>query len=80
MLRKLKVIKRRRPLKLKSVEATFYFKNDKILNISSNSGFYNKKLDMIFENKVEGSTKEAIYMRKRQNILIQKIFLLLLMM
>ena len=37
-------------LKLKSVEATFYFKNDKILNISSNSGFYNNQtLDMILK-------------------------------
>ena len=35
-------------LKLKSVEATFYFKNDKMLNITSKNGFYNNKtLDMI---------------------------------
>ena len=64
-------------LKLKSVEATFYFKNDKILNISSNSGFYNNKtLDMIFENKVEGSYEGSnLYAEKAEyfnskNILI----------
>ena len=64
-------------LKLKSVEATFYFKNDKILNISSSSGFYNNKtLDMIFENKVEGSYEGSnLYAEKAEyfnskNILI----------
>ena len=64
-------------LKLKSVEATFYFKNDKILNISSNSGFYNNQtLDMIFENKVEGSYEGSnLYAEKAEyfnskNILI----------
>ena len=64
-------------LKLKSVEATFYFKNDKILNISSSSGFYNNKtLDMIFENQVEGSYEGSnLYAEKAEyfnskNILI----------
>ena len=51
-------------LNLKFVNATFYFKNNKNLNIYSDTGFYNNKtLDMTFENNVngfyEGSTLKA---------------------
>ena len=53
-------------LKLKSVEATFYFKNDKMLNITSENGFYNNKtLDMIFENKVNGVYDGSILLAKK---------------
>ncbi len=53
-------------LKLKSVEATFYFKNDKMLNITSKNGFYNNKtLDMIFENKVNGVYDGSILLAEK---------------
>tara|TARA_E500000178_G_scaffold233835_1_gene230299 strand:- start:237 stop:842 length:606 start_codon:yes stop_codon:yes gene_type:complete len=64
-------------LKLKNVKATFYFKNDKMLNITSNSGFYNNKtLDMIFENEVNGKYDGSILLAEKaeyfnsKNILI----------
>ena len=64
-------------LKLKNVEATFYFKNDTMLNITSNSGFYNNKtLDMIFENEVNGKYDGSILLAEKaeyfnsKNILI----------
>ena len=38
---------------MKDVKATFYFKDQTILNVSSNEGKYNNQtLDMKFENKV----------------------------
>ena len=53
-------------LKLKNVEATFYFKNDKMLNITSKNGFYNNKtLDMIFENKVNGVYDGSILLAEK---------------
>lgn len=64
-------------LKLKNVKATFYFKNDTMLNITSNSGFYNNKtLDMIFENEVNGKYDGSILLAEKaeyfnsKNILI----------
>ena len=43
-------------LDLKYVNAVFYFKNDKILNISSDTGMYNNRtLDMLFEKNVKGN-------------------------
>ena len=43
-------------LNLKLVTSIFYFKNGKILNISSNYGKYNNKtLDMLFRNDVRAS-------------------------
>ena len=49
---------------MKFVEVTFYFKDDTILNVKSNSGLYNNKtLDMIFKENVvalyEGSKLTA---------------------
>ena len=43
-------------LDLKYVNSNFYFKNDKILNISSDTGMYNNRtLDMLFEKNVKGN-------------------------
>tara|TARA_X000000950_G_scaffold184114_1_gene222991 strand:+ start:1478 stop:2086 length:609 start_codon:yes stop_codon:yes gene_type:complete len=64
-------------LNLKFVNAFFYFKNNKVLNISSDKGLYNNKtLDMTFEKNVygiyEGSTllsEKAEYFNSK-NILI----------
>lgn len=64
-------------LNLKFVNAFFYFKNNKILSISSDKGLYNNKtLDMTFEENVygiyEGSTllsEKAEYFNSK-NILI----------
>ena len=48
-------------INMKSVEATFYFKDDTILNIVSEKGSYNNKtLDMTFSKNVE-----ADYMQSR---------------
>ena len=63
-------------LKLKNVKATFYFKNDKMLNITSNSGFYNNKtLDMIFENEVNGKYDGSILLAEKAEYFNSKIFL-----
>ena len=41
-------------VKMKFVEATFYFKNKTVLNVISDEGLYNNKtLDMMFEKNVE---------------------------
>lgn len=45
---------------MKDVHATFYFKNDTVLNIWSDDGIYNNKnLDMKFENNVKGKYLES---------------------
>ena len=45
---------------MKTVHATFYFKDDTILNIWSDNGIYNNKnLDMKFENNVKGKYLES---------------------
>ena len=65
-------------LKLKNVKATFYFKNDKILNITSNSGFYNNKtLDMIFENEVSGNYQGSILLAEKAEYLNSKNILII---
>ena len=65
-------------LKLKDVKATFYFKDDKILNITSNSGFYNNKtLDMIFQNKVKGNYDGSILLAEKAEYLNSKNILII---
>ena len=45
---------------MKNVHAIFYFKNDTVLNIWSDSGIYNNKnLDMKFENNVKAKYLES---------------------
>ena len=45
---------------MKNVHATFYFKNDTVLNIWSDRGIYNNKnLDMKFENNVKAKYLES---------------------
>jgi len=65
-------------LKLKNVKATFYFKNNKMLNITSNSGFYNNKtLDMIFENEVNGNYDGSILLAEKAEYLNSKNILII---
>jgi len=65
-------------LKLKNVKATFYFKNDTMLNITSNSGFYNNKtLDMIFENEVNGKYDGSILLAEKAEYLNSKNILII---
>lgn len=46
---------------MKSVNAFFYFKDENILYVDSNSGKYNNKtLDMIFEDGVEAKYNESV--------------------
>ena len=41
---------------MKFVEAVFYFKDDTVLNVSSDKGIYNNKtLDMNFDGNVKAS-------------------------
>lgn len=45
---------------MKSVDATFYFKDGSILKVNSNKGRYNNKsLDMIFENNVKAKYNQS---------------------
>ena len=64
-------------LNLKFVNAFFYFKNNKILTISSDKGLYNNKtLDMTFEENVYGIYEESTLLSEKaeyfnsKNILI----------
>ena len=65
---------------LKSVEATFYFKDNTSLKVRSSSGVYNNKtLDMIFNNNVKavysGSelfAEQAKYLNSKSLLIISK--------
>ena len=65
---------------LKGVEATFYFKDNKILNVASDFGKYNNQtLDMSFEKNVignyDGSTlnaEKAEYLNSKSYIIINE--------
>ncbi len=65
---------------LRAVKATFYFKDNKILNVSSDFGKYNNQtLDMFFEKNVtgiyDGSTlnaEKAEYINSRSYIIINE--------
>lgn len=47
-------------IKMKSVETTFYFKNDALLNVVSDEGSYNNKtLDMTFSKNVEADYMQS---------------------
>ena len=47
-------------IKMKSVETTFYFKNDTLLNVVSDEGSYNNKtLDMTFSKNVEANYMQS---------------------
>lgn len=67
-------------INLKYVKATFYFKNNKILYVSSNFGLYNNKtLDIVFRDNVnsmyEGSklfAEEAEYKNSENFIIISQ--------
>tara|TARA_B100001057_G_scaffold46152_1_gene41164 strand:+ start:1541 stop:2146 length:606 start_codon:yes stop_codon:yes gene_type:complete len=67
-------------INLKYVKATFYFKNNKILYVSSNFGLYNNKtLDIVFRDNVnsmyEGSklfAEEAEYNNSENFIIISQ--------
>ena len=55
------------------VNATFYFKDDTILYISSYKGVYNNKtLDMKFKKMLKPLIKPVNYLQKKLNILILK--------
>lgn len=63
-------------VKLKFVEAIFYFKNNERLYISSNFGVYdNKTFDMIFEKNVEGKYGESTLSAEKAEYLNSKNFL-----
>ncbi len=65
---------------MKYVEATFFFKDDTVLTVKSNSGKYNNKtLDMSFSNKVEAKyldselfAKKAEYSNSRSFLIISE--------
>ena len=62
-------------IKMKSVEAFFYFKDDTILRIFSEEGIYNNRtLDMVFSKMLMLIMRVVNLLLKEQNILIQKIF------
>ena len=45
---------------MKSVDATFYFKDGSILNVNSNKGRYNNKsLDMVFEDNIKAKYNQS---------------------
>ena len=51
---------------LNFVKAVFYFKDNKVLNISSNFGLYNNKsLDMTFMDNVKGTYEGSILLAER---------------
>ena len=65
-------------LNLKFVNAIFYFKNDKVLNIKSNSGLYNNStFDMIFKDKVIGEYDGSILLAERAEYFNSKNFLII---
>lgn len=62
---------------LKGVNAIFYFKNNKILNISSKFGLYDSNsLDMIFEKKIKAEYDGSILLSERAEYLNSKNMLL----
>ena len=65
-------------LNLKDVNAKFYFKNNRILNITSNYGLYNSNsLDMIFEKNVIGKYEESTMLAEKAEYFNSKNFLLI---
>lgn len=63
---------------LKFVNATFFFKDNKILKISSLKGIYNNKtLDMSFEKKVEGKYDESVLFAEKADYFNSKNFLII---
>ena len=53
---------------MKKVSATFYFKDNTILSISSGGGTYNNKtLDMEFRQDVKALYQNSEFMRKKLN-------------
>ena len=55
-------------VKMKSVNAVFYFKDNTVLNLKSMNGIYNSKtLDMIFETKIEALYNQSkLYAEKAE--------------
>ncbi len=65
-------------LNLKFVTAFFYFKNDNILNISSDAGLYNNKtLDMTFEGNVIGKYTESSLLAEKAEYFNSKKLLII---
>lgn len=63
---------------LKFVNAFFYFKDNKILKISSNNGLYNNKtLDMTFENDVKSSYDTNILTANKAEYFNSKSYLII---
>ena len=63
---------------LKFVNATFFFKDNKILKISSLKGIYNNKtLDMSFEKEVEGKYDESVLFAEKADYFNSKNFLII---
>lgn len=63
---------------LKFVNATFFFKNNKILKISSVNGIYNNKtLDMSFEKDVKGKYDESVLFAEKADYFNSKNFLII---
>tara|TARA_E500000178_G_C17016817_1_gene753424 strand:+ start:526 stop:1131 length:606 start_codon:yes stop_codon:yes gene_type:complete len=63
---------------LKFVNATFFFKDNKILKISSLKGIYNNKtLDMSFEKDVEGKYDESVLFAEKADYFNSKNFLII---
>ena len=63
---------------LKFVNATFFFKDNKILKISSLKGIYNNKtLDMSFETDVEGKYDESVLFAEKADYFNSKNFLII---
>ena len=53
---------------MKFVEAIFFFKDDTVLNIKSNSGIYNNKtLDIEFSGSVEGKYLDSLLFAQKAN-------------
>ena len=58
---------------MKEVTATFYFKDDTTLFVSSEKGIYNNNtLDMRFRGNVKAEYEGSDFLPKKLNILIQK--------
>ena len=63
---------------MKSINATFYFKDKTILNVSSEKGEYNNKtLDMYFENNVKAIYKDSSLFAQKAEYSNSKGFLVI---
>tara|TARA_X000001036_G_scaffold155602_1_gene147895 strand:+ start:978 stop:1577 length:600 start_codon:yes stop_codon:yes gene_type:complete len=61
---------------MKSVEAIFYFKNDKVLKVISDSGIYNNNsLDMVFLGNIKANYEDSLLFAEKAEYINSSSFL-----